>query len=364
TAAINNVKEIQEYLLEHRSSFNPEALKWTGELLEKMDKLQETATKFHSQLRALFLQPKPAEENQLLQERLKAAAVYFVSETGTLIQFIQRSPAITDSRLHSKEYNESLRETFAQFAMKKYLLEGFNTVFDIETFYRRKQKFVLPSFMVNAYAGASEKKTDSPHPRLHQELRKLRDSICSRKNLPVYIVAGSSTIDEMARYLPASLAELRKISGFGDAKIEHYGQQFLDIIVTYNKENNLTSLIDEKSPKRERKEKTGEKKPRVDTKAETFRLFKEGRSVAEIAELRSFAHQTIEGHLAYYVEKGDIHIEEVVSREKLLLIEPVIKEYNGGPVTLIRQKLGNEVGFGEIRLAIAWSAFKNANTAG
>ena len=135
--------------------------------------------------------------------------------------------------------------------------------------------------------GHRKKERTAPTRHLHQQLRKLRDNICSRKDLPIYIVAGSNTIDEMAMYLPQTLTELRKISGFGDAKIEQYGQQFLDVILAYSRETSLSSLIHEKSPKRERKERTGPAKKKGDTHAESFRLFKEGKTMAEIAKERN-----------------------------------------------------------------------------
>ncbi len=355
-SAINSGKELQEYLLEHTSSFNAESLSWTDELLAKLDKIQDTAKKFQLQLQFLFQQAGSPEENQPLQERIKAAATYFVTEIGSLVQFLQQSSAVTDSRLHSKEYNESIKEVFAQLAMRKFILEGFNGQFNMEAFHRHKQKFVLPSFSINAYAGASQKRVDSPHPNLHFQLRKVREAICAKKDMPIYIVAGSSTIDEMAMYLPQTLAELRKVSGFGDAKIKQYGQQFLDVIIAYSKENNLSSLIHEKTPKRERKGKsegsaTGQKKG--ETHTESFRLFKEGKTIAEIATERNLAVSTIETHLTRFVRWGDIKIEEVISREKLVLIEAALTDFKGSSITPVKKQLSDDVSFGEIRLVMA-----------
>jgi hypothetical protein len=360
TTTINHIREMLKYLLEHASSFNPETFSWIEDLLEKISKLQKTAIKFHLRLHALFQQAEMPEENTALQERIQAAANYFATDLQLILQFIQRSPAITDSRLHAKEYNESLKEVFAQLSRKRFLLEGCSGRFDIDAFHKRKKKFVLPSFTINAYAGSSQQRAESPHPVLHQQLRKLRDSICFKKDTPIYMVAGSRTIDEMAEYLPQSLEELIKISGFGKARLESYGPQFLEIIQQYCKEYNLLSRIAEKSPKRQRKETTGQKGSRIDTKAETYKLYKEGIPVNDIAKTRNLTIQTIEGHLAYYVQRGEINIEELISQEKLLLIEPVIKDFNGGSITFIKEQLGNAISFGEIRLVIASSVFKNS----
>lgn len=351
--AINSGQEVLNYLMEHSASFNQQSLAWVEELITMLDKLQETAKKFHLQLQYLFQQPAAPENNTPLQERIKAGAVYFINEIQTTIKFLLQSPAETDSRLHAKEYNENIKEVFAQLALKKFLLEGFSSQFDMEAFHRRKQKFVLPSININAYAGASQKRTDSPHPILHQQLRKVREAICAKKDLPIYIVAGSTTIDEMAMYLPQTLAELRKVSGFGDAKIDQYGKQFLEVILSYTEEHNLSSLIAQKSPKKENKEKTGPAKKKVDTYAESFRLYKEGKSIAAIAETRSLTISTIEGHLAKYVRSRDIKANEIVSQEKFVLIEAALKNFDGHSIVPIKQQLGSDISFGEIRLVMA-----------
>jgi uncharacterized protein YpbB len=203
---------------------------------------------------------------------------------------------------------------------------------------------------VNAYAGANDKKVELAHPALYFQLKKLRDSICTRKKQPIYLVAGSKTLEEMTIYLPQTFEELERISGFGKAKVESYGNDFLSIITAYSDENSLSSNIAQKVPKKRRKEN---KEPKVDTKAETFKLYQEGKTVAKIAKHRNLTIQTIQGHLSHFVEKGIIRVEDLVSREKIGMIESLFSELNGKSFFQIKDKLGNKVSFGEIRLVHA-----------
>lgn len=355
-----SIKELQDYLLEHSGSFNEEAMEWASELLSKTNRLQEVGIKFNTQLQSLFRDSAGITGNESLQQRITAAAAYFIPETEALIAYIRQSPAVTDSKLHSKEYNDSVKEVFARLAEKVYLQNGLRNGFDPDAFMHYRTKFSVPSFSVNAYAGAGTDKTESPHPALYQQLRKLRDSICAKKDLPIYLVAGSNTLDELARYLPHDLQELRKISGFGEAKTEQYGQQFVDIILDYCKANGLSSLVQEKVAKRERKQSTGTatgkqtgNKKKGETFAETFRLFREGKTIDEIAAERKLAKSTIESHLTRYIASGDISINELVSPEKINLIESAFKEYDGTSITPIKQKLGDDISFGEIRWVMA-----------
>ena len=356
--AINLLKELQAYLLGHRSSFNEEAFSWSDALINRLYLLQATAEKFHLQLKRLFQLTERAEDNAELQTRMKAAANYFGPEIKLTIDAMLQSPAVTDSSIHAKEFNDNLRSAFAQLALQNFLLSDFTAGCDMEALHRRKKTFLLSSFNVNAYAGASDQKADLAHPSLFYQLKKLRDNICSRKNQPIYIVAGSKTLEEMANYLPQTLGELEQISGFGKAKVESYGNQFLAIVQEYCRQNNLSSNMAGKPSKRKRKEN---KEPKVDTKAETFQLYEGGSSVEQIAKQRALTTQTIEGHLAHYVQKGQIKINDLVTREKLILIEPLIKDFSGGSVADIKEKLGSNVSFGDIRLVLAWAEYQKSS---
>lgn len=348
---VANCKELMSYITEHGSSFNQEVWSWLETINGQLISQQEVAERFQQQLQQLFT----LNEEARLQERIKAAAEHFYKETASLIGKVQGSPAVTDSRLHAKEYNDLLKEIIIQLAAKKHILEE-GGISGIEAYHTRKKSFIAPAISINAYAGASHQQlTDIPNPILYQQLRKKRDAICERKGSPIYMVAGSQTLVEMCTYLPQTAKELEQITGFGAAKIKSYGPDFLDIIVAYCEEHGLESRIDERAVKKVKKEK---KEKKTNTKEETYHLFREGNPIAEIAKQRNLTPQTIEGHLAFYVAQGEIRIEELLPQEKITLMEPLSKDFTGTSITAIKEQLGDEVSFGEIRWMLAWQEYQ------
>ena len=61
-------------------------------------------------------------------------------------------------------------------------------------------------------------------------LRDLRKQIANGDAVPVYAIFTNEQLAEMARKRPASKEALMQIEGVGEAKVQKYGQQFLDRI--------------------------------------------------------------------------------------------------------------------------------------
>ncbi len=363
SAAIKQAATVVRDVEEQVAAFNESALSWTQEVLTRIENLQMVFKKFEPQLLQLLQNNQLPEQNEALQERVIKAAIYFDEQLQWLIKHLHTSPVVTDSKQYSLAYNEDLKDLFTMLCQQAFAIAACKNGFSVDSFHQYKKSFVLGVFNVSAYAGVAYRKTDSKHPLLHQQLRHLRDEICAAANLPLYIVAGSSTIDEMSNYLPQTPEQLKKITGFGDAKVAKYGKQFLAVIIAYCNEHNLETNIGEKEIKRTKKTEKEPKAPKVDTKLMSFNLFKEGKSIVEIGTSRNLTPQTIEGHLAHYVSLGEIKIDELVSREKIVLIEPALAGLeNGTSLTVIKEKLGSSVGFGEIKLVLAWKEFEKSKT--
>ncbi|MEY4875760.1 MAG: hypothetical protein RL708_909 [Bacteroidota bacterium] len=90
----------------------------------------------------------------------------------------------------------------------------------------------------------------------------------------------------------------------------------------------------------------------------SFELYKEGKTIDEISVQRGMAKTTIESHLATYVATGKIDIHQLVDAEKIKIIEAAVAEMGDEKLTPLKQKLGDDFGFGEIRLTISYMKWK------
>ncbi|RYZ48505.1 MAG: hypothetical protein EOO14_22005, partial [Chitinophagaceae bacterium] len=84
------------------------------------------------------------------------------------------------------------------------------------------------------------------------------------------------------------------------------------------------------------------------SKGDTLALFREGKSMEEIASLRNLAISTIESHLSSFVYTGELELDELVSPVRSKAILKVIEDV-GMTATTIKQQLPEEYSYGEIR---------------
>lgn len=94
------------------------------------------------------------------------------------------------------------------------------------------------------------------------------------------------------------------------------------------------------------------KKDKTPTAEISYTLFKQGKTIKEIASERNLAESTIEGHLAQYVEKGMLPIEDMIEAKKLKKILEVLASDAVG-LGEIKSKLPNNISYGEIKMVLA-----------
>jgi hypothetical protein len=350
SSSVEAMDEILKDISEHRATYNDAALPWAKDLSEKLETLGQTAKKFAVQLEGLVTS---SGSETALKERLNAAKTYFLNELRVISLLVEASPVVTDSYIQARDFSEALREVYYLVTLKKQLLEKAD-LFDIENIQQVKKSFRPPTLRVNAHVTARDENPEHRHPELYLTLKRIRDSICTSEHLPVYLVASSNTLKEMASYLPRTLEQLQKISGFGPVKAKRYGNRFLDPIIQYADENGLvTELPDNKKSREKAALGTKGKRTQGDSRKESLSLYLQGRTIEEIAAERKLAASTVESHLSYFVGTGEISLEQFIGREKIDLIEQALEGYEGTALTPIKERLGDAVSFNDIRLVIS-----------
>ncbi|MCK0133683.1 DNA helicase RecQ [Arenibacter sp. S6351L] len=147
---------------------------------------------------------------------------------------------------------------------------------------------------------------------LFEKLRQLRFQISLEENIPAYLVFNDATLKEMESKKPVTSETFKEINGVGQRKLEVYGEMFI---------NEIKAFI-ETNPKKKKK-----KKRKSDTALESYELFKEGKNVEEIAEIRGLKPNTILAHLEKLYHDGkDIDIYQLISKEDVAKVAEAKKE--------------------------------------
>lgn len=110
-----------------------------------------------------------------------------------------------------------------------------------------------------------------------------------------------------------------------------------------------------KTPKSSKKPASKpQKEKKEDTKVTTFKLYKQGLSVKEISKERDLNQQTIVRHLAHYVAKGMISVEELVPSSKVDSIQEIISGLGSvKSLSAIKEACPSDITYQDITLVIA-----------
>lgn len=185
---------------------------------------------------------------------------------------------------------------------------------------------------------------------LNERLRLTRREVATLENVPAFIVLPDASLLELSTYLPQNLDELSRISGFGKVKLQKYGETFLSVIRPYCEKRGLSSRIENKAV---RTISNGKSEQGTWNRQQSLALFRKGLSVDEIAATRNLSAGTVETHLAFYVQQGQIPIDELVDREKIAPIREAINIMGAEKLAPLKEFLGERFSYGEIRYVLA-----------
>lgn len=331
------------------SSFSEETPEFLKNISSQISHLNEVGERFGAQISQIVNGEIFNED--LLNIRLEASATYFSEKLNTLIDTLKQSPALTDSKDNADDYDQFFADIFTFSHQKLHWINGVRDGFSIEKYFDLRKSFEMPSFKIISYSRSQRKtKVKSKHPELLSMLYEMRNVIVDETGLPIYLIANSKTLLEMADFLPQTKADMLKISGIGEARYDKYGVQFLEIIRDYCEENGIKSAMGELFGREKRVKK--EKKVKGSSAQLSYDALQFGKSLEQIASERNLTVTTIAGHLAEFVQNGKLEVERFVSKENLKKAQEILENSDSGGSVF--SKLKDKFSPIDIKFIVAW----------
>lgn len=78
---------------------------------------------------------------------------------------------------------------------------------------------------------------------LREILREWRRVTAKQQGVPAFVVMHDTSLDELCRVRPASLSELLHVHGFGERKVELYGEQIIGELTKFRDSANARRLL-------------------------------------------------------------------------------------------------------------------------
>lgn len=168
-----------------------------------------------------------------------------------------------------------------------------------------------------------------------------RKDEAKRRGVPAFVILHDSSLEDLCRVRPKSLAQLRTVSGFGDVKTADLGPAILEALAAFDEGKRPTP---------------GPAKTSVLGKPsqETMALLNQGHSFEEIANIRGRQLATVIAGVANLVETGEIDFNPAwVAADRRGAIEAACTRLGTARLRPIKEAVSPEVTMGEVHLVVA-----------
>ena len=350
TSLTHRINYCLKIVNEHQNSLlgNPQKMLENTLAIIRTD-LIEVSEKFHPQLKGLLNREIDPESNKLLQERVKKAGEFFSGKLEAALKIIPDSYSVeTDNRTIRRSVTEAIERIRKEGGIKLACLNAVRSGFETSKYLdaRAKSAIEIPAAKSHRATSVEDTSGNIEHPDLFRLLKDWRNLKAGEMHLPHYMIVPQKTMVTLANFMPQSMRALKSVKGMGTKKSEKFGEEILEIIISYCEVENIEPSVETFTNKRI------PKKIKEDTKKTSFDLFMTGKTISQIAEERKLSINTIEGHLAYYVGTGEIPVKKFVSPEMTELITSQFKGNDDLKLGPVKAALGENVSWSDIRFVM------------
>lgn len=316
---------------------------------------------FKNQLRTIFESDTLPESDDHTLERISKASLWFQGKFQEIFsQSVQTVCFETDNKELRKKINNVLNNCRKEIVVKLAGVQACENDFSPSGYLHALSRAEIdfqPS-KVKKQQAATYSEEDIDHPELFETLREWRTAKAQELDIARFQILHQRVLIQIVVCLPDNPKDLLKIPGVGKKTIEKYGEDILDMVCAYRKKQGIetVSLPEPKSvPKEPGTPENAE--PEKGTKDISFEMFSAGKSVDEIAKERGFVPATIEGHLCYFVERGKLGIDKLLSEEQQQAIAVELAAEEGNSLGAVKMRLGDDYSYGQIKLMLVYQKY-------
>jgi len=188
--------------------------------------------KFENQIRNLHAEVPSCEQNPALQERLIKGVAYFDEHLKSIAAGLFDLPFKTDNQTVNEQISEALKQLKEDIYLKGCCLEACKEGFGVMTYQKTKSVKVIESEKNGKKKVEIKDDTMDKSPLyaalVAWRLQKARDA-----DVVAYTIAHNKVLKAIAEAQPVTLTELKKVKGMGEKKTQLFGDEIIDIVLTY-----------------------------------------------------------------------------------------------------------------------------------
>jgi hypothetical protein len=302
----------------------------------------QVAEKFQAPLSQMMAQITNAEENPPLQERVKNGCNYFIEKLKVHVEDVLKESAFqTDNKAIRKTISDHIEKIEKELIVKMACLERVCNGFTIKSYLETKSKALIEKPEMGKTKASFASLSTMNYPEFYMRMLTWRKEKAGELGVEIARIIPQKTLLEIAQTVPSTVTQLKAIKGMGGKKMTQFGREILKLIIAYRSEKGLELPVEAEKEV---------KKAGMTTQQQSYELFKSGKTVVEIARERNLAVSTIEGHLAHYVSTGELDIERLVDPDRIAAISNYLHEHETKLLSEVRNALGEDYSYGEIRL--------------
>jgi ATP-dependent DNA helicase RecQ len=187
---------------------------------------------------------------------------------------------------------------------------------------------------------------------LFEALRRLRRKLAEERGVPPFVVFGDVTLQDLSRRRPTTPEGFRQVHGVGDVKAEQYADVFTAEIARYCAASQITH--DVSLPGAAATSSTPIAISGSAAKLAASALFRQGRSLDDVAAQASRARSTVTGYLVdFLLAEGHLSPEPWLGEQDFAAIATAAKEVGLERLKPLSDRLGGVFTYDQIRIAVA-----------